>query len=195
MSIRFDLSLFPVVMPYRPLPGEAPHMTRARTLCDAAASVLSLPPGVSLDEFEGYATGRYCALGDLEPAEVRLRVVGIVNGQNAKKNREYLGISYVALDAAGKVVGWSEDLHAMGRNDHQSARAYWTAVNAGEDPPKPKKRADDCGRLSFVEGEGDDLTVTAITPAIRALVARAVAAMPAAPAATTAPAKKPKAKG
>lgn len=192
MSIRFDLSLFPVVMPYCPQPGEAPHMTRARTLCDAAASVLQLPPGVALDEFEGYATGRYCALGDLEPAEIRLRVVGIVNGQNAKKNREYLGISYVALDAAGKVVGWSEDVHAMGRNDHQSARTYWTAVNAGEDPPKPKRRAEDCGRLSFVEGEGDNLTMAPITPTIRALVARAVEAMPAQPAA---PPKKPKAKG
>ncbi len=185
MSIRFDLSRFPAVVPYRPLPDEASHMTRARTFCEAAASLVELPPGVGLDEFEGYATGRFCALGDVEPAEIRLRVVGIANGQNAKKNREYLGISYVALDAAGKVVGWSEDHHSMGRNDHERARAYWTAVNADADPPKPKARAQDCGLLSFVEGEGDDVRGTAITPEIRAAVARAVAAMPAPTAAPT----------
>lgn len=192
MPIRFDLSPFPAIVPYRPLPDEASHMTRARTLCEAAASLVQLPQGVGLDEFEGYATGRFCALGDVEPAEFRLRVVGIVNGQNAKKNREYLGVSYVALDAAGKVVGWSEDLHAMGRNDHESARAYWTAVNADADPPKPKTRAQDCGMLSFVEGEGEEVAVTAITPEIRAAVDRAVDAMPPRPAA---PAKTPKAKG
>ncbi len=192
MAIRFDLSPYPAVVPYRPLPDEAPHMTRARTLCEAAASLVELPPGVGLDEFEGYATGRFCALGDVEPAEIRLRVVGIANGQNAKKNREYLGISYVALDAAGKVVGWSEDHHAMGRNDHASARAYWTAVNADAAPPKPKTRAQDCGILSFVEGEGDDVAVTAITPEIRAAVARAVEAMPPL---TVAPAKTPRSKG
>ncbi len=135
MAIRFDLSPFPAIVPYRPLPDEAPHMTRARTLCEAAASLVRLPKGVGLDEFEGYATGRFCALGDVEPAEIRLRVVGIVNGQNAKKfNLEYLGVSYVALDAAGKVVGWSENHHAMGRNDHASARAFWTAVNADAAP-------------------------------------------------------------
>lgn len=178
MSIRFDLSAFPLVMAYRPRDGEASHMTRARTLCEAAASGLDLPTGVSLDEFENYATGRFCCLGDDEPAEYRVRLVGVVNGQNAKKSKEYLGVSYVALDAAGKVVGWSEDLHAMGRNDHGGARAYWTAVNAGQDPPKPKTRAQDCGLLTFVEGEGDDLTVLPLTADLRARVARAVEAMP-----------------
>ena len=187
MSIRFDLSPFPVVIPYLPRPEEAPHMTRARTLCEAAASVVPLPPGVALDEFEGYATGRYCALDEVDPTEIRLRVVGIVNGQNAKKNREYLGVSYVALDAGGKVVGWSEDHHAMGRNDHAGARAYWAAVNADADPPKPKTRAQDCGLLSFVEGEGDARTVAAITPAIRAAVAGAVEAMPSLPASRPGP--------
>ena len=73
----------------------------------------------------------------------------------------------------------------MGRNDHERARAYWTAVNADADPPKPKARAQDCGLLSFVEGEGDDVRGTAITPEIRAAVARAVAAMPAPTAAPT----------
>lgn len=178
MPIRFDLTAFPLVMPYRPRDGEASHMTRARTLCEAAASGLDLPPGVALDEYENYANGRYCCLGDDAPAEYRVRLVGIVNGQNAKKNKEYLGVSYVALDAAGKVLGWSEDLHAMGRNDHASARAYWTAVNAGQDPPKPKASAKDCARLTFVEGEGDDLTVLPVTPDLRARVARAVEAMP-----------------
>lgn len=166
MAISFDLSVFPVVMPHTPLPGEADHTTRGRSICEAAAAALQLPAGLALDDHENYATTSACGAGvDSPVVEYRLRVLGVANGQNAKKNVEYLGVSYVALDAAGKVVGFSGDLHAM-----EGGNAYWRAVNAGAEPPKPKKRPRDCGLLTFVRGPGR--APMAITPELRALIAK-----------------------
>lgn len=182
MAISFDLSVFPVVVPYKPLPGEADHMARGRILCEAAASALDLPKGVTLDARANYATTSACGAGVDSPAvEYRLRVLGVANGLNAKKNLEYLGVSYVALDAAGKVVCFSGDLHA-----EDGGNAYWRAVNAGAEPPKPKKRPKDCGLLTFVSGP--ERTPMAITPELRALIEKV-----APPADTKAEEKKPKA--
>jgi hypothetical protein len=181
MAISFDLSVFPVVVPYKPLPGEADHMARGRTVSEAVAAALKLPKGVALDDMENYANISCCSSGlDNPPVEFRLRVLGVANGQNAKKHLEYVGVSYVALDAAGKVVSFSGDLHAM-----EGGNAYWRAVNAGAEPPKPKKRPKDCGLLTFVSGP--ERTPMAITPELRALIEKV-----APPADAKAEEKKPK---
>lgn len=166
MAISFDLSIFPSAVPHQPRAGEADHETRGRCLCEAAAAALQLPEGLALDDRANYANPSSCSAGvDSPVVEYRLRVLGVANGQNAKKNVEYLGVSYVALDAAGKVVGYSGDLHAL-----EGGNAYWRAVNAGAEPPKPKKRPKDCGLLTFVSGA--ERTPLAITPELRALIAK-----------------------
>lgn len=172
MAISFDLSVFPVVVPHKPLPGEADHTTRGRIVSEAAASALQLPAGLALDDHANYASTSYCSSGlDKPVVEYRLRVLGVANGLNAKKHLEYLGVSYVTLDAEGKVVGYSGDLHA-----EDGGNAYWRAVNAGAEPPKPKKRPKDCGRLTFVSGA--ERKPMAITPELRALIAKAAPAQP-----------------
>lgn len=189
----FDFSHFPIVVPHQPLPDEADHSTRSRILCEAVAGALKLPAPLALDADESYATTSYCGTGNDGPvAEYCIRVLGFAFGKNAKKNTEYLGVSFLTRDAKGNVVGWSEDLHRL-----EGGREYWKAVNTGAEPPKAKKSAKDCALLTFVKVSGEERTATPITPAIRALVAKV------APPAETAeevkktekkPAKKPAAK-
>lgn len=177
--MAFDLSPFPVVLPNKALPGEADHTTRARLVCEGAAQALQLKAPLALDAFKNYASTSYCGTGENGPeAEYRVRVLGIGNGLNAKKNIEYLAVSFLALDAQGNVVGWSEDLHKL-----EGGREFWRAVNKGLEPPKAKKSAKDCALLTFVTGP--ERTPVTVTPELRALVEQAVGV------AEQAPEKKP----
>jgi hypothetical protein len=164
----FDFSHFPIVVPHQPLPDEADHTTRSRILCEAVAGALKLPATLALDANESYATTSYCGTGNDGPvAEYCIRVLGFGFGKNAKKNTEYLAVSFLTRDAQGNVVGWSEDLHRL-----EGGREFWKAVNTGAALPKSKKSAKDCALLPFVKVAGDERPATPITAAIRALVAK-----------------------
>lgn len=173
MTISFDLSPFSIVARYLPLDDEPSHMTLERVLCEAVAGALHLPAPLTLDAHAKYATTSYCGTASEDPiVELRIRVLGFAFGQGSKKTTEYLGVSFVTLDAQGKVVGWSEDLHKI--NDSgagTNSGDYWRAVNANKVPPKPKARAKDCALLTFVTVKGEEKSVAPITDAIRALVA------------------------
>lgn len=131
---------------------------------------------LAVDANANYATTACCCFGsDAPPVSIRMRVLGIRPGKNAKKKFEYLGVSFVALDAAGRVVLWSEDLFAF-TDGGPSARAYWAAVDAGRElPPKAKHRAADCALLSFVTVKEGVRTYAPVDAELRAMVAGALA--------------------
>lgn len=180
MASSFDLGSLPIARSLPASRGNVHHEDLARALCEGAAEALQLPAGLALGARANYACTSCCSLSsDRAPVSIRMRVLGIRPGKNAKKKFDYLGVSFVALDAAGGVVLWSEDLHAM-TDSGPSAREYWEAVNAGREPPKPKRRAADCALLSFVTVDGGRRVLAPITEEIRALVDR-VAPPPAKP--------------
>lgn len=178
-----DLALFPIVA--TAAPGNDPtHVARSRAICQAATRALSLPAGVALDASADYATLAYCMGADgraEDEKSYRLRINGFMPGKGKKKDREYVSMSFVALDAANQVIGWSEDLRFVG-----DGAAEARAAAAGKPPPAPKTSPKDCALLSIVDATG---TPTPITPAFRALVA---ALAPAAPAAKKKTASKPR---
>lgn len=174
MASSFDLASLPIVLPLGR--GGAQHEVLQRALCAGAEAFLRLPAGLALDAHANYATTACCSLGsDAPPTSIRMRVLGIRPGKNAKKAIEYLGVSFVALDAAGRVVLWSEDLFAF-TDSGPSARDYWAAVDAGRElPPKAKRRSADCALLSFVTVRDGARTYAPVDGELRALVAGALA--------------------
>jgi hypothetical protein len=181
-----DLSSFSIRAPYAVLPGEPGHETRARIICSAVGASLGLPAGIALDSHQNYATLAFCSGSFAEkPVEIRARVLGFTFGKGAKKDKEYLALSFVALDKGGVVVGWSEDIRFVGDGHRE-----WAAQEAGLPPPPPKSNPRDCAKLSFVAGD----VVTPITPALRALVAKVAPATAAKKVEPKAAAKKPAAK-
>ncbi|MFO0625176.1 MAG: hypothetical protein U0325_06115 [Polyangiales bacterium] len=176
MATTFDLASLPIALPLDRVRGEPDHAVLQRALCAGAEGLLRLPAGLAVDAAANYATTACCGLGSDAPAvSIRMRVLGIRPGKNAKKKFEYLGVSFVGLDAAGRVVLWSEDLFAF-TDGGPSARDYWAAVDAGRElPPKAKRRAADCALLSFVTVKDGVRTYTPINGELHALVAGALA--------------------
>lgn len=172
MAPVFSIASLPTQLPLDHAPGEAVHEALSRALCAGATAALGLPEGLSLHARENYANTACCSFGaEAPPVSVRLRVLGICPGKNAKKKFEYLGVSFVALDANGRVVLWSEDLFAH-TDGGTPASEYWAAVDAGRPLPKAKRRTADCALLSFVTVKDGARTLAPITEELRALVAR-----------------------
>lgn len=178
-----DLQSFPILAKHVRLdPREGDHTIRGRAICEAVGAALGLPAPLALDQNESYATLSYCGVSNGAAVEYRIRVLGFAFGAGSHKATEYLAISFVGLNAAGEVVGWSEDVQKS-----TGTKAYWEAVNAGKPPPPPKKGSlRDCALLTFVS----ERAPIEITPAIRALVAELAPAEGAPPAKTQPSAKK-----
>lgn len=161
-----DLSQFPVSARHVRLEAdEGNHTIRERAICQAVGAALGLPPSVSVDANENYATlNTIGGSGDTETVAYRIRVLGFGFGQGSKKEVEYLAISYVGVDASDTVVEWSEDVQRF-----TGTEAHWQAVSAGLPLPPPKKGAlRDAALLTFIEG-GQAMSITS---ELRALVAK-----------------------
>jgi hypothetical protein len=171
-SPAVDLSAFAIRALHTPRPAEPDHVARNRVICEAVAAALGLPAGLTLDAAVNYATLSYGGGAAATSAvEYRVRVLGFAFGKGAKKHLEYLGVSLVGLGRDGAIVGWSEDIQAIGDGQRE-----WRAEQQGLAPPPPRSNPRDCGLLCFVSGQ----TPAPLTDEVRALVARH--APPAAPA-------------